>query len=121
MFDDAGKPKPLTRAAQIALFWQMTEKKRAKLPEHVARVERDEDNVTFYITFVDAPSSPVGNVIADRMKCEHKDYVLHAQWTTTNKLLVRLRRPRRDIEPDSRRAARCDIAEIASQIFSSGR
>jgi hypothetical protein len=118
MFDDTGKPKPLTRAEQFALFRQMTEKKKARLPEYVASVEREEDNATFFITFNKATSSDIGNAIAKIIMSDHSDYVSHAQWTTTDKLLVRLRRPRRDIEPDSRRAARCDIAVIASEIFS---
>lgn len=108
---------PLSRAEQIALFRGMTAKTRQKLPPFIQAVEREEDNCTFFITFTEVLSRPKCDRLVDTVMAEHRNYVSHAQWTTTGKLLVRLRKPRRDIEPDSRRAARCDIAIIASQIF----
>ncbi len=122
MKDESGVPNKLTREEQFALAREMTLRKRAKeqqaLPEHIAAIERDADNCTLYITFTGVVSKLHSDLIVSTVLCEHsKDYVAHAQWTTTGKLLVRLKTPARLFNSDSRRAARCDIGIIASQIF----
>jgi hypothetical protein len=114
-----GQPsvRKLTAAEQIALFRAMSAKKKKALPPHISMVERHEDNSTFFISFSEAINLLQQNKIITIINQEHSDYISSVCWTKTNKLMIRLRKPRRDIEPDSRRAARCDIAKIASEIF----
>lgn len=108
---------PLTRNQQIALFKAMTARRNNRLPPFIKAIEKEEDNCTFFISFTEEISPDQADKIVCAIKDDHWDYVCHAQWTKTNKLMIRLRKPRRDHEPDSRRAARCDIVTIASEIF----
>jgi DNA-directed RNA polymerase alpha subunit len=124
MKDSAGVT-PLTRAEQWEKFAEMTRRARAKrkkeedeLLPFVQQIERDEDNVTFYVTCTESLSRDKWDSVVSGILAEYRDiYIAHAQKTSTNKLLVRLKRPRRDVDPDSRRLVRCFVGLIASKAF----
>jgi hypothetical protein len=119
---DSSNVTPLTEEEQWAMFRNITLQTRARkaeeLPPFIQRIERDEDNVTFYVTFTESLDMDKRAAVIEDILSEHKDeYIARAQWTRTGKLMICLRKPRRDVHPDSRRLFRGFVGLTASQAF----